>query len=96
MTEGDRQRWAVRFGVLSGGSLGLLCAFAVAFGVDRVLGANPEWVLRLGSAAGMLGGGLAGRRIGAWQRGRLYGLLGAVTGVLLSMVLAILLIVALR
>lgn len=96
MIESEKQRWALRFGLLSGGALGLLCAFAVALVVDWLLHADPQWVLRLGSAAGMLGGGLLGRRLGAWRRGRLYGPLGAATGVLLAIVASVLLIVALR
>lgn len=93
MGPGERAVWAVRFGTISGASLGLLMTFGVASLVDRS-GHDPEWVLRIGSAAGLLGLGWVGRRIGLSRGAAAYQPLGIVTGLLVAATAAVLLLSA--
>ena len=93
MRADERALWSVRFGTIAGACLGLLLTFGLAWLVDRS-GRNPEWVLRIGSAAGLLGFGWIGRRIGASRDGELYQPLGIATGLLLAGTAAVLLLSA--
>ena len=93
MRADERALWSVRFGTISGAAIGLLSTFGAAWLVEQS-GRDPEWVLRLGSAAGLLGFGWLGRRLGASRGGELYGTLGAVTGLLIAATAAVLLLSA--
>jgi hypothetical protein len=83
----------VRFGTLGGAALGLLLTFGAAWMVDKA-GRDPEWVLRAGSAAGLLGFGWLGRRLGAYRDGALYNALGVATGLLVAGAVAVLMLSA--
>jgi len=91
MRASERATWSVRFGTMSGAAFGLLLTFGTAWLLEKA-GHDPEWVLRLGSAAGLLGFGWLGRRVGASREGRLYAPLGALTGVLMAATAAVLLL----
>jgi len=89
----QRAEWSVRFGTIGGAALGLLVTFGAAW-LSEKAGKDPEWILRIGSAAGMLGLGWAGRRLGASRGGAMYAPLGALTGLLLAATAAVLLLSA--
>lgn len=81
----------MRFGVIGGAALGLLLTFGAAWALEKG-GRDPEWVLRVGSGAGMLGLGWLGARLGAKGGGRLYAPLGMLTGILVAGASAVLLL----
>ena len=81
-----------RLGLLAGATAGLLLAFAAAWIADRLHRGNPEWILRLGSPAGVLGGAALGARLGRGLSGRGTRLLATATGLSVAGVLALLLL----
>ena len=93
MRPDERAAWSVRFGTIGGAALGLLLTFGAAWMVDKS-GRDPEWVLRAGSALGLLGFGWLGRKLGAYKGGELYTVLGAMTGILVAGAAAVLMLSA--
>jgi hypothetical protein len=90
LSPAQRAEWSVRFGTIGGAALGLLATFGVAWLAESA-GKDPEWILRVGSATGMLGLGWLGRRLGASRGEAMYAPLGAATGLLLAATTAVLL-----
>jgi hypothetical protein len=87
----ERALWSVRFGTMGGAALGLLLSFGGAWLAEKA-GRDPEWILRIGSAAGLLGLGWVGSKVGAHRNGALYAPLGALAGVLVAATAAVLLL----
>lgn len=83
LTADQRAAWSVRFGTIAGAVIGIQLAFVAAWLAERA-GKDPEWILRAGSAAGMLLFGWLGRKVGAIRGGALYAPLGMLTGLLVA------------
>lgn len=84
--------WPRRLGLLSGATAGLLVAFAVAWAAEKAHAGNPEWILRLGSPVGILGGAAIGTRLTRNIGAQGYRILASATGLFVAGVLALLLL----
>ncbi len=81
-----------RLGVVAGAACGLLGCFAIAWAFDRFGQGNPEWILRIGSIVGVLGGAALGARMARGLTARGHRILASVAGLAVACVLALLLV----
>lgn len=81
-----------RLGTIAGAAIGLLLCFAMAWAADVVGSWNPEWILRVGSIFGVLGGAAIGSRAARGLGRRGLRVLASIAGLAVAGVLALLLV----